>query len=208
MNGGLVIEVLGADGAVKADRLAEELKNVISGEVYINRPIRKSEICITGIDDSVTPDEIIDVIVKRGDCDREHVKIGDIRPMANGLGTVGRNALVLPLMCWPRRAKLVSAGLWPESGYSNHGRFNVIDIGHLGISAEPAEPRKIGAVVVSAAEDRAMRRAPAHWTPCVLFAAIMDYRRIIGWELPAVQPTTWSSNCPPIMQEQLVSGWP
>jgi len=88
MNGGLVIEVLGVDGAAKADRLAEKLRDVVSDEVYVGRPIRKSELRIVGIDDSVTPDEIVDVIVKKGDCDRDHVKIGEIRPMTNGLGAV------------------------------------------------------------------------------------------------------------------------
>jgi len=88
MNGGLVIEMLGAHGSTNADLLAEKLKEVISEDAFVNRPVAKGELRIIGLDDSVSPDELIDEIIRSGNCDRGHVKIGDIRPMANGLGTV------------------------------------------------------------------------------------------------------------------------
>lgn len=48
----------------------------------------KGEIRIYGLDESVLKEELSSTIAETGGCKKQEVKIGDIRKMANGLGTV------------------------------------------------------------------------------------------------------------------------
>lgn len=57
-NGGLIIEVPGKDGAELASILRDRLTEVLGAEIKVDRPVAKGEIRITGIDPSMTQDEI------------------------------------------------------------------------------------------------------------------------------------------------------
>lgn len=48
----------------------------------------KGELRIVGMDDSITAQEVVEVIAMEGGCLPEDVKVGPIRPMRNGLYTV------------------------------------------------------------------------------------------------------------------------
>ncbi|EFN80426.1 hypothetical protein EAI_02372, partial [Harpegnathos saltator] len=69
--------------------LVTKLKEVLpEEEAVISRPTVKGEVRIIGVDDSVTYDEVRDVVANIGGCDLEEVKTGDMKEMPNGLYTV------------------------------------------------------------------------------------------------------------------------
>lgn len=88
MNGGLIIEIPGDDGASKADNLAERLRTVIGGVAVVARPKAKAEALLIGLDESVTPAEVTSIVAKIGGSNEGDIKVGPIRPMANGLSTI------------------------------------------------------------------------------------------------------------------------
>lgn len=88
MNGGLLMEIRGEDGKKKADKLAEELRTVLEGEANITRPMKRGEVRMMGLDDSVTQEEIVCVLAGMGDCGIEEIRTGPIRPTRSGLGAV------------------------------------------------------------------------------------------------------------------------
>lgn len=87
-NGGVLIEIPGPDGVIKADRLANKLREVVKDKAIISRPVVKGEMRILDLDNSVTKEEIYSTIVEIGECKEEEIKVGDIKIMANGLGTL------------------------------------------------------------------------------------------------------------------------
>lgn len=88
INGGLLIEVAGPEGNEKANKLAVKLKDILKENVAVTRPIIRAELRISGFDDSITSEEIRYIISQKGDCNIDDVKVGSIKWMANGLGTI------------------------------------------------------------------------------------------------------------------------
>lgn len=88
ISGGIVIRIPGAEHHKKADELAGRLRGVLGDGVNIGRPVRKGEIMITGLDDSVSSDEIVKRLSETGDCLIENIKIGQIRITRNRQGSV------------------------------------------------------------------------------------------------------------------------
>lgn len=86
-NGGILIEIQGSDGAVKADTLASKLTEAVGDQVVVARPVTRAELRFIGLDDSVTPEEIQDLVAEAGDCSPQDVKVGQMREMPNGLNT-------------------------------------------------------------------------------------------------------------------------
>lgn len=87
-NGSLLIEVLSPNGAEKAMELRDKLHKVLENEARVTRPVIKGELRLIGLHDASSPDEVMDVIFKYGNCIKEDIKTGPIRPMRNGLHTV------------------------------------------------------------------------------------------------------------------------
>lgn len=88
VNGGIIIEVPGADGAEKADRLANRLREVVGGVAHIARPTARGELLLTGLDESITREEVTAAVARIGGCSEESVRLGPIRQMKNGLGLI------------------------------------------------------------------------------------------------------------------------
>lgn len=88
VNGGIIIEVPGADGAIKADSLANKLQEVVGQMAHVARPYAKGEMLLVGLDESISQEEIVAAIVEVGKCRGENVRIGPIRPMRSGLGLI------------------------------------------------------------------------------------------------------------------------
>lgn len=86
--GNILIEIPGIGKNTEADRLAMELNKVLEGEAIIARPIIRGELRLFGLDDSISTDEIREIIAAHGKCKIEEVKVGNIKPMRNGLGMV------------------------------------------------------------------------------------------------------------------------
>ncbi|XP_025266755.1 uncharacterized protein LOC112638758 [Camponotus floridanus] len=72
----------------EADRLVTELNKVLDGAAIVARPTINKDLHLFGLDDSISQDEINWKIAEYGGCKREEVKVGDIKPMRNGLGMV------------------------------------------------------------------------------------------------------------------------
>lgn len=88
INGGVIIEISGEDGPVKADNLAGKLREAVGGMTQVVRPVAKGELLLIGIDDSVEMEEIISEVAEQGDCRRGEVKTGPMRQTRNGLGII------------------------------------------------------------------------------------------------------------------------
>lgn len=87
-NGGLIIEVAGADGVTKANALTNKLKEALDDNVQITRPTKKGDVRLIGLDDSISADEVASVVSDAGGCTAAEVKVGPIRQMRSGLGIV------------------------------------------------------------------------------------------------------------------------
>lgn len=121
-NGGLLIEVPGVNGTAKADTLAIKLKETLN-DVSITRPIKKGDIRLLGLDDSITEEEIAWVIADIGNCSTELIRVSPMRPMRSGLR--------LTIVNCPLAAALATAG----SGK--------VRIGWTMVKVELLEPRPV-----------------------------------------------------------------
>ncbi|XP_039761291.1 uncharacterized protein LOC120634623 [Pararge aegeria] len=87
--GGRILEVPGASSSDKADSLAQKLKEIMSDDVVrVSRPIKSVEMRVSGLDDSVSGEEVVAAIAQLGGCPAEQVRAGDIRSDNTGLGTL------------------------------------------------------------------------------------------------------------------------
>jgi len=77
--------------------LAEKLRATIAeSRARITRPVKKAEIRVMGLDESVTKEELAAVIGNAGNCSPADCKIGEIRRNSRGLGTVWINCPAAP----------------------------------------------------------------------------------------------------------------
>ncbi|GAB1869279.1 CCHC-type domain-containing protein [Camponotus japonicus] len=88
VGGNILIEIPGINKSAEADKLAEELHKVLETEIMISRPTIKGELRLFGIDDSITTEEIKEVIADKGSCKVTEIVIGKIGRMRNGSGMV------------------------------------------------------------------------------------------------------------------------
>jgi len=89
INGGLIIEISGEENSIKAANLVEKLKEVLPDrdKIRISQPTTKADLKISGLD-SVTKQEVVEVIADLDKCNSDNIKAGDIRWMPNGLGVI------------------------------------------------------------------------------------------------------------------------
>uniref|UniRef100_A0A2A4JDP3 CCHC-type domain-containing protein n=1 Tax=Heliothis virescens TaxID=7102 RepID=A0A2A4JDP3_HELVI len=89
VTGARLLEIPGATSGPRADALAEKLRTTLgTEEVKVSRPTKCADLRISGLDDSVTPDEVAAAIAKAGNCPPDQIKTGIIRRGFSGLGTV------------------------------------------------------------------------------------------------------------------------
>ncbi|CAH2107634.1 unnamed protein product [Euphydryas editha] len=88
--GARILEFPGADGARTADAMAERLLGLFPEEsgVRVARPVKCAELRISGLDDSVTADEIREAIASKTGSPINAVRVGTIRPGPGGVGSV------------------------------------------------------------------------------------------------------------------------
>jgi len=84
-NGGIIIEIPGAENKAKANLLVQKLKQILSAETKVTRPSIKGELRVVGFDESVSVEEIKETIAADGECEYDETSVSDIRPMRNGL---------------------------------------------------------------------------------------------------------------------------
>ncbi|KAL0803310.1 hypothetical protein ABMA28_017220 [Loxostege sticticalis] len=87
--GGKILEIPGATSGDKADAFATKLREVLPAEIVrVTRPTKTVDIRLSGLDDSVTKEEVAEAVSKSGGCTVDHVKVGVIRQSWSGSGTV------------------------------------------------------------------------------------------------------------------------
>ncbi|KOC60077.1 hypothetical protein WH47_09448 [Habropoda laboriosa] len=72
----------------KAEALANRLQQVLEGRAEVAHPTKHGELRVSGLDDSVRPEEVAAAITTIGGCSVEGVTTGSIRSSPNGLGTL------------------------------------------------------------------------------------------------------------------------
>ncbi|KAL6416662.1 hypothetical protein ACFW04_013268 [Cataglyphis niger] len=82
----MLIEVIGPDGQDRAKIL--ETKELLKNQAKVVRPMIRGEIRLIGLDDSVTPEEVLFVVAQNGECSEDEIRTGPIRQMNNGLYTI------------------------------------------------------------------------------------------------------------------------
>lgn len=85
--GGILIEISGKDNQ-KADRLAEALQITLDSSANIARPMIKGELRLINLDDSITRNEVQQIISAEGECPLHSVVVGEIKSMRNELSMV------------------------------------------------------------------------------------------------------------------------
>ena len=102
--GARLLEIPGLNSGVKADALAQKLRGVLDeNEVQVSRPTKCAELRVSGLDDSVTSEEVAAAVSRVGGCDVGAIKVGEVRRDRAGLGTAW-------VRCPVAAAKKVSGG--------------------------------------------------------------------------------------------------
>lgn len=86
--GSLLIQIVEENSKKQADALAEEMRRVVGEDARVGRPCKKAEIRISGLDEDTTVEDVINAIVKYGDCDRLDVRAGGIKRNRLGEGDI------------------------------------------------------------------------------------------------------------------------
>lgn len=94
-NGGLLIEVLGENGAESVDKLASEIGALFGDAADVRRPIKRAEMRLRGLDDSVSREEIALVLAQYGRCAEGDIHVG---PLRAGFGRSNQVWVQLPLV--------------------------------------------------------------------------------------------------------------
>lgn len=84
-NGGIIMRINGPGNKEKADTLAKAMKEVLEKDcVRISRPVKLTDVRITGIDEDVSPDDIKAAIVNLDGGKSDNIKISNIRTTNDG----------------------------------------------------------------------------------------------------------------------------
>ncbi|XP_050493834.1 uncharacterized protein LOC126875153 [Bombus huntii] len=89
ITGALLFEIPGQDARSEASRLAERMAATLKdlpAKVTVRR--RTAELRVTGLEDSVTPEEVAAAVAEAGDCQADKVNVGVIRSAPRGLESV------------------------------------------------------------------------------------------------------------------------
>ncbi|XP_033361892.1 uncharacterized protein LOC117240126 [Bombus vosnesenskii] len=89
ITGGVILEVPEDQGREKAAALAAQLTRALDpNEVRVATPFRAAEARVSLIDIAATKAEIQNTLAKESGCKPEDIRLGELRPARNGLGTV------------------------------------------------------------------------------------------------------------------------
>ncbi|XP_041985146.1 uncharacterized protein LOC121737557 [Aricia agestis] len=86
--GARIMELPSTATSEMADRFAEKLRGVLAGIARVARPVKCSDVRISGLDDSVTKEDVMAAVITKTGCSSEHVKGGDIRTGPGGTGSI------------------------------------------------------------------------------------------------------------------------
>nr|XP_032519197.1 uncharacterized protein LOC116771462 [Danaus plexippus plexippus] len=110
--GARIIEVPGSTSADKADALAAKLRSALAEEVVVSRPVKFTDVRVTGLNDATTADRLIAAVAREGGCTEAQVRVRSVRP---GLRGTGSALLEVPAMAAKKLLQLggISVG-WSQ----------------------------------------------------------------------------------------------
>jgi len=88
--GAVLLQVIGGEGHRLADEIAAKMRQVV-GEtrgVRVARPMRRAELHLHGLDDSVTKEEVVGSVTGLTGCRAEDLAVEEVRFLPNRLGSV------------------------------------------------------------------------------------------------------------------------
>nr|XP_032525084.1 uncharacterized protein LOC116776090 [Danaus plexippus plexippus] len=85
--GARIIEVPGSTSADKADALAAKLRSALAEEVVVSRPVKFTDVRVTGLNDATTADRLIAAVAREGGCTEAQVRVRSVRPGLRGTGS-------------------------------------------------------------------------------------------------------------------------
>jgi hypothetical protein len=86
VTGARIIELPKQTTAAQADQLAEKIGAAIGEQAKVTRPVKTADIKVTGLDDSVTPEELRAALAEQAGCPVEQVKVGKVHAGIRGVG--------------------------------------------------------------------------------------------------------------------------
>ncbi|XP_011688247.1 PREDICTED: uncharacterized protein LOC105450199 [Wasmannia auropunctata] len=87
--GAVLVELPGKDMSPKADLLADKLREAFKGsEVRVARPSLRGELRLSGLDASISPEELKAAMADNGGCATTDIRLGQYRITRNGARTV------------------------------------------------------------------------------------------------------------------------
>ncbi|XP_049885101.1 uncharacterized protein LOC126380041 [Pectinophora gossypiella] len=137
--GARVLEISGKESGDKAELLAAKLKEVLPEAVKVARPIRCTDLVISGLDDSATAESITAAVVEAGKCSAEHVRVGPIRVGVFGVGSALVECPVEAAKSLVERGRLLVG--WSATRVRTLGPrpmkcFRCFEIGHTGLQCQ------------------------------------------------------------------------
>lgn len=89
ITGATMFEIAGKDRDKKAKLLEEKLRETFTGreDIKIYRPVKTTEVKITDMEESTSSGEIVEAIIRIGDCKFTDIKISGMRMNGNGMAT-------------------------------------------------------------------------------------------------------------------------
>ncbi|XP_050358321.1 probable isocitrate dehydrogenase [NAD] subunit beta, mitochondrial [Nymphalis io] len=78
----------------QAEKLAVKLRTVLDGVANVVRPVKRVDLKMTGLDDSVTKEKVVAAVARAGDCSLEEVSCRD---MQRGPGYMGMVRVTCPI---------------------------------------------------------------------------------------------------------------
>jgi len=88
--GGVLLQIPGEDGHRLVNDLAAKMRQVV-GEakgIRVARPLKRAELRLQGLDDSITKEEVVDSVTGLTGCRAEDLAVGEIKSPPNRLGSV------------------------------------------------------------------------------------------------------------------------
>ncbi|CAH0405746.1 unnamed protein product [Chilo suppressalis] len=64
----------------KADALAKRMGDVVGSYVEVGRPEKTEELRVTGLDESITREEVVEAVAKKRGCPTSEVTAGALQP--------------------------------------------------------------------------------------------------------------------------------
>ncbi|XP_049873497.1 uncharacterized protein LOC126372038 [Pectinophora gossypiella] len=137
--GARVLEIPGKESGEKAELLAAKLKEVLPDTVRVARPVRCTDVVVSGLDDSATAESITAAIVEAGKCSAEHIKVGPIRVGIFGVGSALVECPVEAAKSLVEKGRLLVG--WSATRVRTLGPrpmkcFRCFEIGHTGLQCQ------------------------------------------------------------------------